>query len=219
MRQNRYIIYMMQLPSKYKSLLPNYLLEYVNKYFKTNKKIYLHWVGGELTSNSPSYNAVIGFKDDRAYITKNFPYSESPNIATYARNSNSIAISCSGMLRATTEKFHSKDTIMPEQIEKMIELVGELCWKNKIHPGNVITHGEAAENLDIPAGVTPPHLPYGYNHGCERWDWWCLIDPITLHIYPISSKEKHIVRFESYFRYKVWRYILEKMELEGIYEN
>ena len=60
------------------------------------------------------------------------------------------------------------------QIETVSMLISVLAktWDLTIDLKRVMTHGEAADNLDD----IYPHEPYGPNNGCERWDLAILKD-------------------------------------------
>jgi len=83
------------------------------------------------------------------------------------------------MVNGTTQNFGPE----PPTKEQMLAMVAELtlvCSHHQIPVGNLMTHAEAADCTDGAQGLDL----YGPLHGCERWDFWVMIDPLTLELYP-----------------------------------
>lgn len=127
-------------------------------------KIYLHWSAGHYFQKFGDYHInIVG--DGRIYVSTD-------NLAevlahTYRRNSGSVGISLCCCAGATTNNLGDEPPT-PQQIEAMAQAVCAICdglWLT-IDRNHVMTHGEAADNID---GIEP-HEPYGPQTTCERWD-------------------------------------------------
>ena len=133
--------------------------------YNREPKIYLHWMGGHYGQFSDHYHIMID-QDGSLYTTGDLSV-PSPE-GTYHRNTGSVCISFTGCWDATTENMGSEPPT-DAQIEAMaqvIDVVAEGLWLT-IDRDHVMTHGEAADNID---GIYASE-PYGPTSGAlERWD-------------------------------------------------
>lgn len=127
-------------------------------------KIYLHWTAGHYDQPFADYHVNI-LGDGRILLP-------APNLTdyrshTYMRNSGSIGVTLCCAYNANTNDL-GPEPPTAEQIEVMAQVIAAIAdglWLT-IEKQYVLTHGEAADNID---GLTT-HEPYGPNNGCERWD-------------------------------------------------
>ena len=127
-------------------------------------KIYLHWSAGHYGQFFDGYH--ISIDADGSYYVSTNDFAEVLS-HTYKRNSGSLGISLACCVGATSNNLGSEPPTA-EQIEAMakcIDIVATAWWLT-IDKKHIMTHGEAADNMD---GLYC-HEPYGINHGCERWD-------------------------------------------------
>ena len=141
-------------------------------------KIYLHWTAGTYTNPSPNYHLNFDDEGDMYLTEKSFGEFDRH---TYGRNSNALALAFDAMAGATDGDFGDYP-VTDEQIEAMAKalavIADALGWStDMITINNVMTHAEAANNMD----GWWAHEPYGVGHGSERWDllmlkqgeeWW-----------------------------------------------
>jgi hypothetical protein len=127
-------------------------------------KIYLHWtagwydqVFGEYTFSIDGNGNIYVSTDDLSEVGDH----------TYRRNSGSIGIALCCCANATSNDLGEAPPT-DAQIEAMSILVAVLAkaLDLSIDLQRVMTHGEAADNLD---GIYC-HAPYGPDSTCERWD-------------------------------------------------
>lgn len=134
------------------------------KAYGRDPKIYLHWSAGHYFQKFSDYHVNIT-ADGKLYVSTD-------NLAdtlahTYMRNSGAVGISLCCAAGATTNDLGDEPPTK-EQIEAMAQAVCAVAdglWLT-ISPEYVLTHGEAADNLD---GMDT-HEPYGPCSTCERWD-------------------------------------------------
>lgn len=134
------------------------------KAYNREPKIYLHWTAGWYNNKYDDYH--INIDKDGKYFISTEDFSESLP-GTYMRNSGAINITMCCCADANTKSLGSAPPTAA-QIESMalaICVVAEGLWLT-INLGHVMTHGEAADNLD---GLWC-HEPYGPFNGCTRWD-------------------------------------------------
>lgn len=130
--------------------------------------VYLHWTAGDYDQTFPAYHLCI---QGDGTIVETLPLDAVPS-ATYMRNTGSIAITLCGCMDATAngDGTFNLGSYPPTdaQIECMAQMVNVICTQLDIpiDLGHVMTHAEAADNLD---GLTPC-TPYGPENGCDRWD-------------------------------------------------
>lgn len=134
------------------------------KAYGREPKIYLHWSAGHYFQRFGDYHVNIT-ADGKLYVSTD-------NLAdtlahTYMRNSGAVGISLCCAAGATTNDLGDEPPTK-EQIEAMAQAVCAVAdglWLT-ISPEYVMTHGEAADNID---GLDT-HAPYGPQSTCERWD-------------------------------------------------
>ena len=159
-------------------------------------KIYLHWSAGHYFQKFEDYHVNIT-ADGKIYVTTD-------NLAdvlahTYMRNSGSVGISLCCCADATTNDLGDEPPT-PQQIESMAQAicaVADGLWLT-ISPEYVLTHGEAADNLD---GMDT-HAPYGPQSTCERWDLQFLgtdESPVYLTDYADPGTGGNVLRGKAQF--------------------
>lgn len=127
-------------------------------------KIYLHWTAGhygQLYLND--YHIAID-ADGSIYVDSAF---DEVLAHTYRRNSGSVGITLACGAFASTDNLGDEPPTQ-KQIEAMAQVivaVADGLWLT-IDRNHVMTHGEAADNID---GIAP-HEPYGCQSTVERWD-------------------------------------------------
>lgn len=134
------------------------------KAYGREPKIYLHWTAGWYGNKSDDYHINIDKNGKYFVSTDNFA---DVVAGTYRRNSGAINITMCCAVKADTKDL-GPNPPTAAQIESMalvIVAVAEGLWLT-IDLGHVMSHGEAADNLD---GVWC-HEKYGPTTTCERWD-------------------------------------------------
>ena len=127
-------------------------------------KIYLHWTAGHYRQKFDDYHVNID-KDGRIFVSTD---DLSEVLAhTWRRNSGSVGITLDCCAGATSDDLGSEPPTL-KQIESMaqcIQVVADALWLT-IDIKHVMTHGEAADNVD---GLNT-HEDYGPQSTVERWD-------------------------------------------------
>lgn len=126
-------------------------------------KIYLHWSAGHYNTVFDDYHVNIT-GDGTLYLTGNL---SDLKAHTYHRNTGSVGISLCCAYGATTDNLGDEPPTVA-QIEAMaqaIEAIADGLWLT-IDMEHVMTHGEAADNVD---GIYASE-PYGPQTTVERWD-------------------------------------------------
>ena len=127
-------------------------------------KIYLHWTAGHYYQKFDDYHVNID-KDGRIFVSTD---DLSEVLAhTWRRNSGSVGITLDCCAGATSDDLGSEPPTL-KQIESMaqcIQVVADALWLT-IDIKHVMTHGEAADNVD---GLNT-HEDYGPQSTVERWD-------------------------------------------------
>ena len=127
-------------------------------------KIYLHWTAGHYHQKFDDYHVNID-KDGRIFVSTD---DLSEVLAhTWRRNSGSVGITLDCCAGATSDDLGSEPPTL-KQIESMaqcIQVVADALWLT-IDIKHVMTHGEAADNVD---GLNA-HEDYGPQSTVERWD-------------------------------------------------
>lgn len=127
-------------------------------------KIYLHWSAGHYNTKFEDYHVNID-SDGVCWMEHDL---DSVLSHTFMRNSGAIGISlCCGYLANTRDLGPEPPTAaqIDEAMPQAVVAVADGLWLT-IDKWHVMTHGEAADNID---GLNA-HEPYGPNNGCERWD-------------------------------------------------
>ena len=131
---------------------------------KRDVKIYLHWTAGRYDQCFDDYH--LNITGDGTIYASTDDLSETL-AHTWHRNTGSVGVTlCCGYGADTADLGEYAPT--KEQIEAMAQVVAVLAralWLT-IDREHVLTHGEAADNMD---GLEVPD-PYGPCNGCERWD-------------------------------------------------
>jgi hypothetical protein len=153
--------------------------------------IYLHWTGGWHEPNNTDlkdYHLLIKGDGSLVLACENFGQTLDH---TFGRNSNSIAISlCCGVLGVCGPEglmINSQAPYTGRQIENMAKSIAVISQASglTIDIEHVLTHAEAADNLDgwmidysgFSGGANGQPLGmYGPCHTCERWDLYKLTD-------------------------------------------
>lgn len=127
-------------------------------------KIYLHWTAGHYHQKFDDYHVNID-QDGRIFVSTD---DLSDVLAhTWRRNSGSVGITLDCCAGATSDDLGSEPPTL-KQIESMaqcIQVVADALWLT-IDIKHVMTHGEAADNVD---GLNT-HEDYGPQSTVERWD-------------------------------------------------
>lgn len=179
----------MQLKDKYRDRLDPRFLSYYFKEFANKRMVYLHWTAGRRSTNFTDYHIVVG-ASLRGFpeVHENTPSDQYLYAHTYGRNHNSCAISLAGLLDATTNDL-GREVPDANQINRFVDVVTNVCLNLRTPVANIMTHAEAADNLDQEDRRTPSlygddALPYGPSSTWERWDLHCFIDNQTLRLTP-----------------------------------
>ena len=127
-------------------------------------KIYLHWTAGHYHQKFDDYHVNID-QDGRIFVSTD---DLSDVLAhTWRRNSGSVGITLDCCAGATSEDLGDEPPTA-KQIEAMaqcIQVVADALWLT-IDMKHVMTHGEAADNMD---GLNA-HEDYDPQSTVERWD-------------------------------------------------
>lgn len=127
-------------------------------------KIYLHWSAGHYGQFFEDYH--INIDSDGSIYASTDDLSE--RLAhTYHRNTGAVGVSMACCAGATSNDL-GDESPTTAQIDAMAKVVMVLCdeFGMEINKDNVMTHGEAADNID---GIYASE-PYGPQADCERWD-------------------------------------------------
>ena len=127
-------------------------------------KVYLHWSAGHYGQFFDDYHVNID-KDGSIYSSTD---DLSEVLAhTYHRNTGAVGVSMACCAGATSNDL-GDESPTTAQIDAMAKVVMVLCdeFGMEINKDNVMTHGEAADNID---GIEASE-PYGCQSTCERWD-------------------------------------------------
>lgn len=127
-------------------------------------KIYLHWTAGHYHQKFDDYHVNID-QDGRIFVSTD----DLSDVLTHTwrRNSGSVGITLDCCAGATSEDLGDEPPTA-KQIEAMaqcIQVVADALWLT-IDMKHVMTHGEAADNMD---GLNA-HEDYGPQSTVERWD-------------------------------------------------
>lgn len=127
-------------------------------------KIYLHWTAGHYHQKFDDYHVNID-QDGRIFVSTD---DLSDVLAhTWRRNSGSVGITLDCCAGATSEDLGDEPPTAKqiEAMAKCIQVVADALWLT-IDMKHVMTHGEAADNVD---GLNA-HEDYGPQSTVERWD-------------------------------------------------
>ena len=127
-------------------------------------KIYLHWSAGHYGQFFEDYH--INIDSDGSIYASTDDLSE-VLAHTYHRNTGAVGVSMACCAGATSNDL-GDESPTTAQIDAMAKVVMVLCdeFGLEINKDNVMTHGEAADNID---GIEASE-PYGCQSTCERWD-------------------------------------------------
>ena len=127
-------------------------------------KIYLHWSAGHYGQYYDDYHINID-SDGSIYLSTDDLAEVLAH--TYCRNSGAVGVALACAYRADTQDL-GPEPPTSAQIEIMAQVIAVLCsalWLT-LDRDHVMTHGEAADNID---GIYASD-PYGPQSTCERWD-------------------------------------------------
>ena len=126
-------------------------------------KIYLHWSAGHYNSVFDDYHVNIK-GDGELVVTGEFTETKAH---TWKRNTGSVGVSLCCAYNATSADL-GEEPPTTEQIEKMAQVIAVIAkgLDIPIDKYHVLTHGEAADNLD----GEYKHENYGACTTVERWD-------------------------------------------------
>ena len=136
-------------------------------------KLYLHWTYDHYDTVHPEYHINV-FQDGQIYIgTDNL---SEYKLHTNRRNGGSVSIAATCAYNAKSTDDLGPEPPTDSQIEAIALIVATLstALDITIDLSHVLTHAEAADNLD---GEDRWHLPYGpraANRNCSHWDFWVL---------------------------------------------
>lgn len=133
------------------------------KEYGREPKIYLHWTAGHYFQKFDDYHINIT-ADGKLYLAADL---DEVLAHTWRRNSGSVGITLCCAAGATSSNLGDEPPTAA-QIEAMAQAicaVADGLWLT-IDKKHVMTHGEAADNID---GIYP-HEPYGPLTTVERWD-------------------------------------------------
>ena len=168
----------MQLLPQYKQALDPRFLAWYRTHFTFRRMGYHHWSAGPRTLNFVDYHIVITEAPllvVQVQVHHNAPVMEDLHEHTFQRNGNSFAACVASMQDATTNNL-GKQVATPAQMRRLADVVADVCVNNRIPVANLMSHAEAADNMDGAQGLDF----YGPRNGCERWDWFTWISPMTL---------------------------------------
>ena len=164
-------------------------------------KIYLHWTAGHYGQYYLNdYHVAIDY-DGKIYVDS--PLDE-VLAHTWKRNSGSVGITLACCVGATSADLGDEPPT-DAQIEAMaqaIVAVADGLWLT-IDINHVLTHGEAADNVD---GIYP-HEPYGCLSTCERWDAQYLgteESPCFIRDYDDPRTGGNVLRGKANWYRKLW---------------
>ena len=127
-------------------------------------KVYLHWSAGRYNTKSDAYH--INIDGDGNLFASTDDLAETL-AHTYRRNSGSVGITLCAAYGATSNDLgeYPPTAAQIEAMAQAVAVVADALWLT-IDREHVMTHGEAADNLD---GIYASE-PYGPQSTCERWD-------------------------------------------------
>lgn len=126
-------------------------------------KIYMHWSAGRYNTVFDDYHINIT-GDGTLYLTGDL---DEVKAHTYHRNTGAVGISMCCAYGATTNDLgdYAPTAAQIEAMAQAVEAVADGLWLT-IDMNHVMTHGEAADNVD---GIYASE-PYGPQTTVERWD-------------------------------------------------
>jgi hypothetical protein len=192
----------MQVLAQYKSKLSPKFLGWYFKEFTNSRMVYLHWPVECKSADDEHYHWVVVDRGGAANICRNTPLTQDTYDHTWHRNTNACAIALGGFSGATTSDLGS-ECATPSMVMMLTHAVAEACIQLKAPVGNVLSHGEAADNVD--QGPNPPYStpydPYGPLSTWERWDLHCWVVPGSNKLYaPKMDKPKGALWLPDYVR-------------------
>lgn len=127
-------------------------------------KIYLHWTAGHYYQKFDDYH--VNIDGDGNIFVSTDDLSEVLS-HTWRRNSGSIGITMDCCVDASTDDLGSEPptNAQIEAMAQVIQVMADALWLT-IDMNHVMTHGEAADNVD---GLNA-HEDYGPQSTVERWD-------------------------------------------------
>lgn len=136
----------------------------IAKYVGREPKIILHWSAGHYHQFYDDYHINID-ADGSIYVSTDDLSEVLPH--TWRRNTGAVGVSLACCAFATSNNLGDEPptNIQIETLARVIAVLAKAFWLT-IRIENIMTHGEAADNMD----GCYEHEPYGPDNGCERWD-------------------------------------------------
>lgn len=172
------------------------------KNMQRDVKVYLHWTAGRYKQKYDDYHINIDHDGSLWATTEDFS-EVLPH--TWHRNTGSIGVTLCCAYGATSNALGAYPPTAA-QIEAMAQVIAVLAdglWLT-IDRDRVMTHGEAADNVD---GLLPEGDEYGPRHGCERWDLQFLgteESPTFLMDYDDPRTGGNVLRGKALWYQKQW---------------
>lgn len=133
-------------------------------------KIYAHWTAGHYGQFFDDYHISID-ADGGVYTAVEDFNTLLPH--TYRRNSGAISVALCCAYAAVSAQDLGQEPPTEVQVEALAQVLAVLAaaLSLPIDIKHVLTHAEAADNLD---GDDRWHTPYGPGSTVERWDLWVI---------------------------------------------
>lgn len=209
----------MQLTPEYKSSLDPLFVSWYLSHFHSRRMGYVHWSAGWRDTNFFDYHVVVTQeRDGGVKVHRNTDVMTDLHAHTWGRNTDAFSLCVACMLGATTGNLGTQ-VPTPGQLNALVTETARILYEHRIPVGNLMTHAEAADNVD--QGPRPPYptpgmtgdgaLSYGPltregPHACERWDWWVWISPHTYQILACTEpRPKGFEPWPDWFRGTVAR--------------
>lgn len=178
-------------------------------------KVYLHWSAGRYDTVFDDYHVNIK-GDGEIVVTSDFD--EVLN-HTWKRNTGSVGVSLCAAYQATSNDLGDYAPT-EDQIEVMAKVVAAICEGIgiPIDRDHVLTHGEAADNLD---GLNC-HEDYGPCTTVERWDLQYLgteESPVYLKDYDDPRTGGNVLRGKAIWYSQQFGWTEEQVEEEMRYDS
>lgn len=165
-------------------------------------KIYLHWTAGRYGQKYDDYH--INIDQDGSLWASTDDLSEAL-AHTWHRNTGSVGVTLCACYGATTDNLgdYAPTAAQIETMAQVVAVLAKALWLT-IDRDRVMTHGEAADNVD---GLLPEGDEYGPRHGCERWDLQFLgteESPTFLMDYDDPRTGGNVLRGKALWYQKQW---------------
>lgn len=136
-------------------------------------KLYLHWTHDHYDKEHPEYHINV-FQDGQIFIGTD-TLSEY-KLHTNQRNGGSVSIAATCCYNAKSITDLGPEPPTESQIEAIAQIIAVLSAELNIpiDLSHVLTHAEAADNLDGESRWHSPYGPRSANRNCHHWDFWVL---------------------------------------------